>query len=111
MALSLYRRPVHERRNIVSFFSWLHKRMTGLPQPQRSSMRQPAWRFHPRFEALEDRDVPSTLTFMNNLGGYSPGSLPDEIYAAQSGDTIVFDPSLDHQTMYLISASDIYPLV
>src|SRR5580765_8641896 len=46
--------------------------------------------FRPQLEALEGRDVPSTLTVTNNLGSFAVGSLPYEIYFAHTGDTIVF---------------------
>jgi hypothetical protein len=52
-------------------------------------------------EALEDRWVPSTLTVTNNLDTATPGSLRGEIAVAQSGDTIVFAPSLNGQTITL----------
>jgi hypothetical protein len=51
---------------------------------------------------LEDRSVPSTLT-VTNTNDSGPGSLRAEIAAAQSGDTIVFDPSLAGQTITLTS--------
>ena len=57
--------------------------------------------FRPRLEALEDRCMPSTLTVLNNLDNYSPGSLRADIAAAHSGDTIVFDPSLAGQQILL----------
>jgi hypothetical protein len=44
--------------------------------------------------------LPSTLTVMNTNDS-GPGSLRAEIAAAQSGDTIVFDPSLAGQTINL----------
>jgi predicted outer membrane repeat protein len=56
----------------------------------------------PRLEALEDRSLPSTLTVTNNLDSGS-GSLRAEINKAHSGDTIVFAPSLDGQTITLTS--------
>jgi hypothetical protein len=46
--------------------------------------------------------VPSTLTVTNNLDS-GPGSLRADIAAASSGDTIVFAPSLDGQTIRLTS--------
>src|SRR5262249_36762815 len=58
--------------------------------------------FVPRLEALEDRTVPSTLTVLNNLDS-GAGSLRDTIAAAQSGETIAFDPSLAGQTINLTS--------
>jgi predicted outer membrane repeat protein len=59
--------------------------------------------FRPRLEALEGRDVPSTLTVTNNLDS-GPGSLRGEIAAAKNKDTIVFDPSsLKGQTITLTS--------
>ena len=54
--------------------------------------------FRPQLEALEGRDVPSTLTVTSNLG-FGPGSLRTEIYSAQNGDTIVFDNSLKSKTI------------
>jgi len=57
-------------------------------------------RFRPRLEALEDRALPSTLTVMNNHDS-GPGSLRNTIAAAGSGDTIVFDHSLKHETITL----------
>jgi hypothetical protein len=56
----------------------------------------------PRLEVLEDRTVPSTLTVTNNLDKGS-GSLRDAITNAKSGDTIVFAPSLNGQTITLTS--------
>ncbi len=56
----------------------------------------------PRLEELEDRWLPSTLTVLNNLDG-GPGSLRAAIAAAQSGDTINFDPSLARQDITLTS--------
>jgi hypothetical protein len=58
--------------------------------------------FVPRLEALEDRLVPSTLT-VTNTNDKGPGSLRATITDAGSGDTIVFDPSLDGQTITLTS--------
>src|SRR5258707_4658165 len=58
--------------------------------------------FRPTLEALEDRWVPSTLTVRNNLDS-GAGSLRAEIAAAHSGDTIVFAPSLNGQTITLAS--------
>src|SRR5262249_6015550 len=48
--------------------------------------------FRPMLEALEGRDVPSTLivTSTANTGFKGDGSLRSEIAAAQSGDTIQF---------------------
>jgi hypothetical protein len=46
--------------------------------------------------------VPSTLTVTNNLDS-GTGSLRADIAAAHNGDTIVFAPSLDGQTITLTS--------
>ncbi|MFL5242059.1 MAG: hypothetical protein ACJ8FY_08120 [Gemmataceae bacterium] len=67
---------------------------------QASPRKQPA--FRPTLEALEDRWVPSTLIVRNNLDS-AAGSLRAEIAAAHSGDTIIFAPSLDGQTITLTS--------
>jgi hypothetical protein len=77
------------------WFSWLRNRKRN-----ESSCRRPTYR--PRLEALEDRWVPSRLTVTNNLDS-GAGSLRAEIAAAHYGDTIVFAPSLDGQTITLTS--------
>jgi hypothetical protein len=51
-------------------------------------------------EQLEDRAVPSTLTVLNNLDS-GAGSFRDAIKHADSGDTIIFAPSLNGQTITL----------
>jgi hypothetical protein len=56
----------------------------------------------PQLLVLEDRTVLSVLTVLNNADS-GAGSLRDTIAAAQSGDTIVFDPSLSYQTITLSS--------
>jgi hypothetical protein len=58
--------------------------------------------FRPRLEGLEDRTVLSTLTVLNTLDK-GAGSLRDTITNAKSGNTIVFAPSLNGQTITLTS--------
>jgi hypothetical protein len=58
-------------------------------------------RIVPRLEALEDRTVPSTLTVTSAADDGSAGTLRAVIAAANSGDTINFDPSLAGQTITL----------
>ena len=82
------------------FSSWLRNCKSSPGARGQAQRRSAARRFRPRLEALEDRWVPSTLTVTNNLG-YGVGSLRNTIAAAQSGDTIVFDPSLNGQTIDL----------
>src|SRR5262245_52441233 len=90
MALSFYRRSVSERRNIMSFFSWLRNSLEN--RARRARPRPPAPRFRPRLEALEDRCVPTSTTLkVTSLLDNGPGSLRYEIAQAQSNDTIVFD--------------------
>jgi hypothetical protein len=55
----------------------------------------------PRLEVLEERRVLSTLTVTSNSDYPWAGTLRNEIAVAQPGDTIVFDPSLDGQTITL----------
>jgi hypothetical protein len=59
-------------------------------------------RFRPKLEGLEERTVPSTLTVLNTLDE-GAGSLRDTITGANSGDTILFAPSLNGQTITLTS--------
>ncbi len=66
------------------------------------SNRKPAARYRPTLEALEDRTLPSTLTVLN-VADSGPGSLRAAIAAAQNGDTITFDPSLNGQSINLTS--------
>ena len=63
-------------------------------KPRRSSV--------PQLIPLEDRTVLSVLMVLNNADS-GAGSLRDTIAAAQSGDTIVFDPSLAYETITLSS--------
>src|SRR5262245_52815120 len=87
------------------FSSWLRK-----PNAKPRTSRRATSTFRPRLEALERRDVPSTLTVTNNLDSYySPpaGSLRAEIAAAQPGDTIVFDQSLKGKTITLDYRSEL----
>jgi hypothetical protein len=86
----------------MSFFSWLRRQTAS--GVRRSHRRRPDFptRFRPQLEVLEGREVPSTLTVMNNLDS-GPGSLRADIAAAKSGDTIVFDKSLKGQIITLTS--------
>jgi hypothetical protein len=65
------------------FSSWLRNR-------KRPTSRRLRPAFRPTLEALEGRDVPSTLTVTSSLD-YGPGSLRYEISQANAGDTIVFN--------------------
>jgi hypothetical protein len=58
--------------------------------------------FVPQLLVLEDRTLLSVLTVLSNADS-GVGSLRDTIAAAQSGDTIVFDPSLAYETITLSS--------
>jgi len=77
------------------------ERRLRLPRTSRAVAPQ-RHRFRPRLEGLEDRTVLSTLTVLNTLDK-GAGSLRDTITKAKSGDTIVFDPRLDGQTITLTS--------
>src|SRR5262249_45629686 len=54
-----------------------------------------------RLEALEDRTAPATLTVTSAADDGSAGTLRAVLAAAQSGDTVGFDPALDGQTITL----------
>ena len=78
-----------------------HERRLRRPRTHRAPARRRR-RFRPRLEGLEDRTVLSTLTVTNALDS-GAGSLRAAIKAAGSGDTIVFAPSLNGQTITLTS--------
>ena len=86
----------------MSFFSWLRTRASTHTPRGRAQRRPAAPRFRPQLEALDERCLPSTLTVTNNLG-FGAGSLRNEIAAAHSGDTIVFDQTLRGQTINIDS--------
>ena len=84
------------------FSSWSEKQQRSAPGDRSRRFRRQRPTCRPRLEALEDRWLPSTLTVLNNLDS-GAGSLRYEIGKAHSGDTIVFAPSLDGQTITLTS--------
>src|SRR5438128_1706937 len=91
--------------SLISFFGQLksaERKSRVSPQLYRRSSRSPEARFVPRVEALEFRDLPSTLTILNNADS-GDGSLRAMLALASSGDTITFDPSLAGQTITLTS--------
>jgi hypothetical protein len=84
------------------WFPWLRAGST----PKRATKNRPISRRRPssvpQLDLLEDRTVLSVLTVLNTADS-GAGSLRDTLAAAQSGDTIVFDPSLAHETITLSS--------
>jgi hypothetical protein len=78
----------------MRFLTWLQKHTSNRVPPSRTPQRRALASFRPRLEALEGRDVPSTLKVGNLFDNGSADSLRAEIAAAQSGDTIIFDPTL-----------------
>src|SRR5262245_28675487 len=87
-----------------SFLTWPVRPRRATPRTLRLGNEPNRKRRHvrPRLEELECRNLPSTLTVLNNADS-GLGSLRDTIAAAQNGDTIIFDPSLDGQTISLTS--------
>src|SRR5437762_10478976 len=100
MVFSFYRRPSPSRSKLMRLFSWLRQRRTRQGQNRRTPARRPETRFRPSLEALEDRQLPSTLTVLNTLDS-GAGSLRAAITAAHSGDTIHFAGKLAGRTITL----------
>src|SRR5262249_34324404 len=95
-------RPTTPERRLVMFLSsWLRSRHPS-DAGRRGRARVKPGGFRPRLEALEGRDVPSTLTVTNNLDS-GKGSLRYEIAHAGKNSTIDFAPSLDGKTITLTS--------
>jgi predicted outer membrane repeat protein len=92
------------RKEKAMWFSSLmrNSKRSGLVERRRSHG-SPGKRFsfRPQLEALEDRWMPSSILTVTNAGDWVAGSLRNEIAAAWNGDTIVFDPSLKGQTIFL----------
>ena len=88
---------------MFSLSSWLKaaQRKARTRRAGRRPERLAPGRFVPRLEALEDRTVLSTLTVTSAADDGSSGTLRAVIASAHKGDTIVFDPSLDGQTITL----------
>src|ERR1051326_1814014 len=88
----------------TSLSQWLRS-ASPRPRAGQSGRLQPHHRpfvprrpFVPALEVLEDRTVPTTLTVQSNLDN-GVGTLRDTLAAAQSGDTIVFAPSVQAITL------------
>jgi hypothetical protein len=84
---------------LTTLTHWLSSGLRRKSRPVPAFSRQPV---RPRLEALEDRTCPSTLTVLN-ASDHDPDSLRAVAAAASSGDQIVFDPTLDGQTITLTS--------
>jgi hypothetical protein len=98
MALSLYRRPVHERRNIMSFHLWAEFLKFWRRKKSSASQRP---RFVPLLETLEDRTALSTLTVTSAADDGSSGTLRAAIASAGPNDTIGFAVDLAGDTFVL----------
>src|SRR5262249_59975192 len=89
----------------MSFRSWLQNLRSALATRRRQLRPRDSARaasHRPSLEILEDRTVPSTFTVLNPADS-GDGSLRAMIAAAQDGDQIVFDHSLQGQTITLTS--------
>ena len=85
-----------------SWFHWLRSGSARKPARRTRRTSRPRRSNVPELLVLEDRTVLSVLTVLNNADS-GAGSLRAAVAAAQSGDTIVFDPSLAYETITLSS--------
>jgi hypothetical protein len=81
----LYRRPVLERRNIMSFLSWLRNRS----RPASVARRHKPVGFRPRLETFEDRCVPAGLPYPTAANVSQ--IIADINYADQAGGTFTMN--------------------
>jgi hypothetical protein len=95
-----HRGPKEDSPMTHSWFQWRSSGLARKAAPRSRRTSRPRRSFVPHFLVLEDRTVLSTLTVLNNADS-GAGSLRETITAAQSEDTIVFDPSLMHETITL----------
>ncbi len=79
---------------------WLKNAFTRCSATSRRPVRRQT--FRPRLTTLEDRLAPATLT-VTNTADSGAGSLRDCVQKAAPGDTIVFSPAIDNQTITLKS--------
>ncbi len=88
----------------MRFLSWLRNDISSQAPARGHVHRAPRQRatFHPGLEALEGRDMPSTLTVTNNLDS-GKCSLRYEIAHASKNTIIDFAPSVSGQTITLTS--------
>src|SRR4051794_40216032 len=87
----------------MSFTHWLSNRLGLALRPACKGRTRPARQtLRPCLGGLDAGWVPSTLTVRNTLDS-GTGSLRAQVTAARSGDTIIFAPSLDGQTITLTS--------
>src|SRR5262249_24201973 len=85
---------INRGKDSPMFTRWLS------PLPHGRSRRN-AQRVQLTVDVLEDRYVPSPLTVASALDDGSAGTLRAQVAAAAAGDVIVFDPSLNGQTITL----------
>src|SRR5262249_46463146 len=101
--VEVIRRPGGKIMSLTNVWNRMMRRPAA-PRRQkahRTSASPKRW-FPPRLEVLEDRTVLSTLT-VTSPADSGDGSLRAIIAAAQSGDQIDFDQSLQGQTITLTS--------
>jgi hypothetical protein len=99
-ALSVIPQADHSLETLAVLLS-LFRHSKWNPRGDREGRSRRSLRFVPRLETLEDRTVPSTLTVTSADDDGLAGTLRTVLAAAQSGDTIVFDPHLEGQTITL----------
>src|SRR5262249_50560340 len=78
LASSLYRRPPPKRSNIMHLLSWLQQRPFGQLHNRPGRKHRPTAQYRPRLELLEDRTLPSAVSFSAPVS-YAVGSYPNAV--------------------------------